>query len=148
MQDLQIESTQGGWTVVLPGDDAYADGLVHLQRNGYNGIPPQVAGAGTGGDGEGVGAHHQIDDGALVGDPDAAAMLHGGQDLFREIGSALLSLIVGQAGVVLQLLQGDGGPPGQRMLLADEDMGLRREQLLKHQPGLPQHTLQHGLVVG
>ena len=68
-----------------------------------------------------------------------------GHQLFGKV-EGVVALLKGQAGVGLQVLQGDGAPPGQGMLLPQVDKGAAVDQRVKDQPLLVQQ-LQQGLPV-
>ena len=82
MEDIQIFLAQRRGAVVLVGDDADANDFVHLKGDGDDVLTAQIGWSDARGDGIAVGAHHQVDDRALVGDFDASVMVERGEDFF------------------------------------------------------------------
>ncbi|MPM85136.1 hypothetical protein SDC9_132213 [bioreactor metagenome] len=120
------------------GNPTHLDGILHLQGDCRNVVAVEVGADDAGGNRIAVQPDHQVEHGGPVSHLDAFFMKLGAENLLRKIEGVIFPLLVGQAGVVLQILQRDILPLCKGACAAGKNMGLGGKQGVKRQIALPQ----------
>ena len=131
-----------------PFRDNVADAhlVIHLEGAGYDIFPVQILIDDAAADRVAIEADQKVEQRRAVTDHDVLRAVPGAQDLLGVVEGIVLALLVGEAGIRLEILKPDGLLSGERAGCADEDVGLRREEKVKFQAAFPHDLPENRLI--
>ncbi len=135
-----------GEVVVGGVDVADVHHFRRFQRDGDDFFAVRVGIEGAGCDVVAPHVGHELEHGGLIGDHDALGSFFGGVQFFCEMEGMVQALFVGETGVGLEVFQEDGFLFCQRMVFAEEDVGLGFEKRHKIQLCVLEDALEYVTV--
>ena len=128
---------------VLARDNTYLHVLVHIEQHGDNTLAVQLGRDNARANGIAIQTDYQVEQRGAVAHANVLGAVQGGENLLGEVKRIEVPLLVGEIGVVLQVVEGDAVATRQRVRRREKHMRLGAEKRRELQLVLAQHLLDH-----